>query len=414
MKYASSGSLVGRISVLLAALAIASTGMAQDSTLELIGALYGPVAESVQGVDEGGTELTAAIVPGKRAANLIIVSRQANDVPITVFNMHRAFAELDIPLRDPATGDAFSVDHVALVGVGERRPWILARATCNCSAEVFYMAITPNHFPGRFEMVAARVNTLLGPHQVVETMLEPSPTRSVLGLALADGLAELGDASSDQPLEILEFWGRQAPDATGDCLSCLLPTGIVSPVDVALAREVGVQIPESRREFRYGENKYVAVTAWGFERWKESLVYLETPHDATAVYRYSHDWNPPPDPRDALFLAFIDLRDVTQDGVPELFAIEICNCGLDAYRYAVVDLANGDVVSIELGAGPSFGGGGIRKPYIRSLSSISPTQELMQSYLVDYLIGLEHPGTLDPGDAMPLGLVNQVELSNFL
>lgn len=331
---------------------------------------------------------------------------------MVLFRLESSLDGLDFPWLSSLPFDRYEVDYLQVVGT--EVPWLLARLSCRCAPEVIYLAVQEWGFVqpvGVYSLVLRRGET----RHVASVPERPSPDRSLLGLAIADGLLEV-DATAVDPVEVKSQDFRFLPDPTIDCVACQMVGSFVNAVDAYAARYFGRVNPDSRIEFTSNEGRFVAMVVDTYTGLEDTLILRERSGNVQLLYRYSTTRVPQLKWGETPPLGYLRpdmLFDADRDGYPELAAVQRCHCDTINPLVAVLDTRSWEVVFIEYSGGPQWNASGPIVPYIRPLSGPTQKQASLQDALLSYIDLLALERVTDPGMARPLGYTDDVRVGTI-
>lgn len=365
---------------------------------------------SAEFIDSWG-QYTAAAYTTRNGPDIVLVVHAPDEIPRTVFRLSATLDDLSVSIGTPRSFRRFQVSHLQMAGKQGDEPWLFARIECSCSSEVTYIAARPPFFH-QINVYAFTIDKSQAPAHMSTVPDTESPERSIVGLAIADGFVS-GASSSGQgaAVHIVSQMVPFIPDPSRDCVACTFRGADLDSLEVHVTQYYGEVLPESRRAWssNRGDFLLVAINSYDFNVKMDTLVLRRHRGRISLVYQYSAhtipetEYAPPGTPY--LWPARIfGLDDANKDGYPEVYATQVCRCGIVALLLTAIDFVNGQVLFLEYptlwdGTPPDY------IPYIRWLRSPTPQQVIMQAGLKWLLDTQELSWTEDPGRAIPLGAV---------
>lgn len=355
---------------------------------------------------------TAAAYNTREGPDLILVTHPKDEVPRTVFRLSAALDDLPVTIGTRESYRRFKVDHLQMLGAPRWEPWLLARITCACSAEVIYISVT-SAFRNAVIVQTLTVDKDAAPIPIDSLPEESLPDRSLVGLAMADGVVTVpAPSASDNSIRIVSNYVRFVPDPARDCVACSMRGSTLSPLEVHAVQHYGAILPDSRREWRSRQGNFFLAAIESYEPQMDTIVLREHRGRITLVYQYSQytipeTYYPPPGSPYLWPSVAFGLDDTNGDGYPEIYATQICSCEIEALLVVSIDFRNSRVLFLEYPywAAPSDD----FTPYVRGLSNPTPDQTIMQAGLTLLLASRDLRWTEDPGAAIPLGAVVEVK-----
>lgn len=355
---------------------------------------------------------TAAAYNKRQGPDLVLVTHARDEVPRTVFRLSAVMDNLPLGTGIDQNYRQFEVDHLQMLGAPGWEPWLLARITCPCSPEVIYLVVkTP--FYNSIEVRSLTVDKNAPPVYISSIPEDSPPERSLVGLAMADGhIAGLSDSNTGAVTLIATSRVPSVPDPTRDCVACALLGSNLNPLEVHAVQHFGVVLPDSRREWSSREGNFLLVAIHSYEFRVDTIVLRERRGRITLVYQYSQysipeTYYPPPGSPYLWPAPIFGLDDANGDGYPEIYATQICSCGIEALLLVGIDFINKKVLFLEYPywAAPSDD----FTPYVRWLNNPTTTQVNMQNGLTWLLDAGKLRWAEDPGTSIPLGAVVEVK-----